>query len=72
MNKMPAFLDRFLKYLTLPPEAVFPVLVGLFIGLFYGAAIIIQYAREGLLKIYRYFTGLQDLISGKYIPEEVP
>ncbi len=41
-----AWLTRLLK---LSPHASLPLMIGLFIGLFYGAAVIIEYAREGLL-----------------------
>ncbi len=37
------------QLLTLSPHASLPLVIGLFIGLFYGAAVIIEYAREGLL-----------------------
>lgn len=38
------------RLLALPPEAALPLVVGLFVGLFYGAAVIMEYAKEGLLK----------------------
>lgn len=38
------------RLLSLPPEALLPLLVGLFVGIFFGAAVIIEYAREGLLQ----------------------
>ena len=38
------------RILTLPPEALLPLLIGLFVGIFLGAAVIIEYAREGLLQ----------------------
>ena len=37
------------RVLTLSPHASLPLIIGLFIGLFYGAAVIIEYSREGLL-----------------------
>lgn len=39
-----------LNFLTLPPEAAFPLLVGLCFGLVYGSALIVDFAREGYLK----------------------
>ncbi len=39
-----------LKFLTLPPEAAFPLLGGMFFGIVLGSALIIDYAREGYLK----------------------
>jgi len=38
------------RCLTLPPEAAFPLLIGLFIGIFYGAAVIIEYGNRGILE----------------------
>ena len=35
--------------LTLSPHAALPLIVGLFVGLFFGAAVIIEYSKEGLL-----------------------
>jgi len=39
-----------LQFLTLPQEAAFPILVGLFFGIVFGSALIIDYAKEGILK----------------------
>jgi len=39
-----------LDLLTLPPEAAFPLLVGVCFGLVYGSALIVDFAREGSLK----------------------
>lgn len=39
-----------LKFLTLPQEAAFPLLGGMFFGIVLGSALIIDYAREGYLK----------------------
>lgn len=39
-----------LKFLTLPEEAAFPLLGGIFFGIVFGSALIIDYAREGYLK----------------------
>lgn len=39
-----------LKFLTLPQEAAFPMLGGIFFGIVLGSALIIDYAREGYLK----------------------
>lgn len=38
-----------LDFLTLPTEAAFPLLVGVFFGIVYGSALIVDYAREGYL-----------------------
>jgi len=38
-----------LQFLTLPQEAAFPMLAGIFFGIVFGAALIIEYAREGYL-----------------------
>ena len=35
--------------LTLSPHASLPLIIGLFVGLFFGAAVIIEYSKEGLL-----------------------
>lgn len=39
-----------LQLLTLPQEAAFPLLAGIFFGIVLGSALIIEYAREGYLK----------------------
>jgi len=39
-----------LQFLTLPAEAAFPLLAGIFFGIVLGSALIIEYAREGYLK----------------------
>ncbi len=38
-----------LRFLTLPKEAAFPMLAGIFFGIVLGAALIIEYSREGYL-----------------------
>lgn len=38
------------QLLDLPPEAILPLIIGLFIGIFLGAAVIVEYAREGILQ----------------------
>ncbi len=38
-----------MRVLKLPPRAAFPLLIGIFFGLVYGAALIIEYIREGYL-----------------------
>ena len=45
-----AKIQPLLRLLTLPKEAAFPLVVGLGFGLVYGAALIIDSAREGTLK----------------------
>lgn len=49
IEKMTDRIKGALKLLTLPPEAAFPLLVGMFFGIVLGAALIIDYAREGIL-----------------------
>ncbi len=39
-----------LSFLTLPEEAAFPLLAGIFFGIVLGSALIIDYAREGILR----------------------
>ena len=39
-----------LNFLTLPEEAAFPLLAGIFFGIVLGSALIIDYAREGILR----------------------
>lgn len=39
-----------LRFLTLPQEAAFPLLGGIFFGIVLGSALIIDYARDGYLK----------------------
>ncbi len=39
-----------LAFLTLPQEAAFPLLGGMFFGIVLGSALIIDYAKEGYLK----------------------
>lgn len=50
IEKMTAKTKGALRHLTLPEEAAFPLLVGLVFGIVFGAALIIDCAREGLLK----------------------
>ncbi len=50
IEKMTHKIKGALRLLTLPPEAAFPLLVGMFFGIVLGAALIIDYAREGILK----------------------
>ncbi len=38
-----------MRFLKLPPRAAFPLLIGIFFGLLYGAALIIDCVREGHL-----------------------
>jgi hypothetical protein len=50
IEKITGRIKGFLKFLTLPEEAAFPLLVGIFFGIVLGSALIIDYAREGFLK----------------------
>lgn len=49
LEKISSSFSWLTRLLTLSPHASLPLIIGLFIGLFYGAAVIIEYAREGLL-----------------------
>lgn len=49
LERISKYLKWITKVLSLPPEALLPLMVGLFIGIFFGAAVIIEYARQGLL-----------------------
>jgi len=49
IDKLGPFLSPVLKAFRLPEHAVFPLLAGIFFGLVYGAGVIIQSAKEGLL-----------------------
>jgi hypothetical protein len=49
LEKGSSLLGWMPRSLTLSPQASFPLLVGLFIGVFYGAAIFLEYSRQGLL-----------------------
>ncbi|MGI6096654.1 MAG: nucleoside recognition domain-containing protein [Dethiobacteria bacterium] len=49
LEKISAKAQPLLRLLTLPKEAAFPLIVGLGFGIVYGAALIIDYAREGSL-----------------------
>ncbi len=50
VEKISSRLNPFVRFLTLPREAAFPLVAGLGFGLVFGAALIIEYAREGILK----------------------
>jgi len=50
IEKITGRVKRLLQFLTLPQEAAFPLLAGLFFGIVLGSALIIDYAREGILK----------------------
>ncbi len=50
LERISGYFGWLTRILTLPPEALLPLLVGLFVGIFFGAAVIIEYAREGLLQ----------------------
>ncbi len=49
MEKLSRYFRWLTRCLTLSPEAVFPLMIGLFFGLLFGAAIIIEYARQELI-----------------------
>lgn len=50
LERISGYFGWLTRLLTLPPEALLPLLIGLFVGIFLGAAVIIEYAREGLLQ----------------------
>ncbi len=50
LERISSHFNWLTRILTLPPEALLPLLIGLFVGIFLGAAVIIEYAREGLLQ----------------------
>ncbi len=50
IEKLTGRVKGILRFLTLPQEAAFPLLGGLFFGIVLGSALIIDYAREGYLK----------------------
>ncbi|MBM4235099.1 MAG: nucleoside recognition protein [Firmicutes bacterium] len=50
IEKFTGKMKGFLSFLTLPEEAAFPLLAGIFFGIVLGSALIIDYAREGILK----------------------
>jgi hypothetical protein len=49
LEKVSTLLGWLPRSLNLSPQASFPLIVGLFIGIFYGAAIFLEYSRQGLL-----------------------
>lgn len=49
MEKISSSFRWLTRLLTLSHHASLPLIIGLFIGLFYGAAVIIEYSKEGLL-----------------------
>ncbi len=49
IEKITGRVQAILRFLTLPREAAFPMLAGIFFGIVLGAALIIEYSREGSL-----------------------
>lgn len=49
LERVSARLSWLSRWLTLSPEAALPLLLGMVLGLFYAAAMIIEYGRQGLL-----------------------
>ena len=49
LEKLTSFLGWLPRSLSMSPQAAFPLIVGIFVGVTYGAAIIIEYARQGTL-----------------------
>jgi len=50
IEKFTGKMKGFLRFLTLPEEAAFPLLAGILFGIVLGSALIIDYAREGILR----------------------
>lgn len=50
LKRVSSHFEPLTRCLTLPPEAAFPLFIGLFIGIFYGAAVIIEYGNRGILE----------------------
>jgi hypothetical protein len=50
IEKFTGRIKGILKFLTLPEEAAFPLIAGIFFGIVLGSALIIEYSREGFLK----------------------
>jgi len=49
MERLSKYFGWFSRWLGLPAEASFPLMVGMVIGLVYGMAVIIDYSQKGLL-----------------------
>jgi hypothetical protein len=49
LEKLTPFIGWLPRSLTLSPKAAFPLIIGLFVGITYGAAVIIEYTRQGSL-----------------------
>ncbi|EEG76293.1 nucleoside recognition domain-containing protein [Dethiobacter alkaliphilus] len=49
LEKLTSILGWLPRSLSMSPQAAFPLIVGIFIGVTYGAAIIIEYSRQGTL-----------------------
>ena len=49
LEKSASYLGWLPRSLNMSPQAAFPLLVGLFLGVLYGAAVIIEYTRQGSL-----------------------
>jgi hypothetical protein len=49
VERLVRFLRPAMRFLGLSPRAAFPLLVGVFFGLAYGAGLLIDFAREGEL-----------------------
>ena len=49
LEKLTRYIGWLPRCLTISPKAAFPMIVGLFVGVTYGAAVIIEYTRQGSL-----------------------
>jgi len=49
LEKVSVYFSWLPRAFAMSPEAAFPLIVGMIIGVFYGAAVIIEYANQGIL-----------------------
>lgn len=49
LDKVSRYFKWFTRCLSLSPGAAFPLVVGIFFGLLFGAAVLIEYSRQNLL-----------------------
>lgn len=50
LKRLSSYFEPLTRCVDLPPEAAFPLFIGLFVGLFYGAAVIIEYGNRRILE----------------------
>ncbi len=49
IEKLSCYFNWLTKWLTLSPAAAFPLVIGLFFGILYGAAVLIEFSRDQLI-----------------------